>query len=214
VALFDSNIGLILQAVGEFDLSLRFLQKALELHTRFFGDKSLKVAMSYHLVARAYSCKGDFRTALNHEKEAYTIYKGTLGEEHERTRESSECLKHLTQQAVKFQKTMNDIYKGETAVNIPPLQIQTPTLANVLETLNLINGIVFVHISQEDIEKFREEMLRRQQQSNDDEKTDASKTGDDKAIEDVPKENNNVDKDSPAAAVAAEVEEEAEVASR
>jgi protein TIF31 len=34
IALFDSNVGLILQAVGEFDLSLRFLQKALELNTK------------------------------------------------------------------------------------------------------------------------------------------------------------------------------------
>ena len=31
--------------------------------------------MSYHLIARTYSCKGDFRTALQNEKEAYTIYK-------------------------------------------------------------------------------------------------------------------------------------------
>ena len=42
---------------------------------RFYGAKSLKVAMSYHLVARAFSCKGDFRTALQHEKEAFGIYK-------------------------------------------------------------------------------------------------------------------------------------------
>ena len=30
----QSNIGLILHAVGEYDLSLRFLQKALELNTK------------------------------------------------------------------------------------------------------------------------------------------------------------------------------------
>lgn len=42
---------------------------------RFFGARSLKVAMSYHLVARTHSCKGDFRTALQNEKEAYAIYK-------------------------------------------------------------------------------------------------------------------------------------------
>jgi len=179
VALFDSNIGLILHAVGEFDLSLRFLQKALELNTKFFGPRSLKVAMSYHLVARAYSCKGDFRTALQNEKEAYTVYKQLLGEEHDRTKESSECLRHLTQQAVKFQKTMNEIYKGDKAVSIPPIQIHTPSLQNVLDTLNLINGIVFLHISQEDIDKFREEMVRRQHQQND--KTE--KSGKDKAIE-------------------------------
>ncbi len=69
-----------------------------------------------------------------------------LGEDHERTKESSDCLKHLTQQAVKFQKTMNEIYKGEKGVAIPPLQINPPSLPAVLDTLNLINGIVFLHI--------------------------------------------------------------------
>ena len=43
--------------------------------SRFFGANSLKVAMGHHLVARAQSCRGDFRTALNHEKEAYNVYK-------------------------------------------------------------------------------------------------------------------------------------------
>jgi len=95
-------------------------------------------------------------------RKAYSIYKQLLGEEHERTNESSECLKHLTQQAVKFQKTMNQLSKGEKVNSISPLQIQTPSMANVLETLNLINGIVFVHISSEDIERFREEMVRHQ----------------------------------------------------
>ena len=52
--------------------------KLCSLSCRFFGPKSLKVAMSFHLVARAHACKGDFRTGLNNEKEAYTIYKGTV----------------------------------------------------------------------------------------------------------------------------------------
>ncbi|CAH1800862.1 unnamed protein product [Owenia fusiformis] len=164
VALFDSNIGLILHAVGEYELSLRFLDKALELNTKFFGAKSLKVAMSFHLVARAHSCRGDFRTALQNEKEAYAIYKTKLGEEHDRTKESSECLKHLTQQAVVFQKKMNEISKGEKSVSFPPIQIATPSLMNVLETLNVINGIVFLHIRPEDIEKFKLDMSQHAKQ--------------------------------------------------
>ena len=47
-----------------------------------------------------------------------------LGEEHDRTKESSECLKHLTQQAVKFQKTMNELYRGEKGITIPPIQVR------------------------------------------------------------------------------------------
>jgi len=40
----------------------------------------------------------------------------------ERTKETSECHKHLTQQAVKFQKTMNQLSKGEKIIYLPPLQ--------------------------------------------------------------------------------------------
>ncbi|KAJ8927906.1 hypothetical protein NQ314_019536 [Rhamnusium bicolor] len=148
VALLDSNISLILHAVGEYDLSLRFLEKALALNIKYYGAKSLKVAVNYHLVARTQSCMGNFRSALNNEKEAYAIYKQQLGENHEKTKESSECLKHLTQQAVVLQKKMNEIYTGKNGASLPPIQIQPPSMGSVLDMLNVINGILFVQIRQ------------------------------------------------------------------
>lgn len=162
VALLDSNISLILHAVGEYELSLRFLEKALALNIKYYGSKSLKVAVSYHLVARTQSCMGNFRLALNNEKEAYAIYKQQLGENHEKTKESSECLKHLTQQAVVLQKKMNEIYNGKNGAALPPIQIHQPSMGSVLEMLNVINGILFVQISQEDIENFKAEIEKRQ----------------------------------------------------
>ncbi|XP_073981757.1 clustered mitochondria protein homolog isoform X2 [Rhodnius prolixus] len=146
MALLDSNISLILHAVGEYELSLRFLEKALELNMKYFGPKSLKVAVSYHLVARTQSCMGDFRSALNSEKETYAIYKQQLGEDHEKTKESSECLRHLTHQAVVLQKKMNEIYTGKPGAGLPPIQIQPPSMGSVLDMLNVINGILFVQI--------------------------------------------------------------------
>lgn len=71
----QSNIALILHAAGEFRHSVRFLEHALALNIKYYGEKSLKVAVSYHLVARTQSCMGDFRSALNSEKETYAIYK-------------------------------------------------------------------------------------------------------------------------------------------
>jgi protein TIF31 len=162
VALLDSNISLILHAVGEYDLSLRFLEKALALNIKYYGAKSLKVAVTYHLVARTQSCTGNFRNALANEKEAYAIYKQQLGENHEKTKESSECLKHLTQQAVVLQKKMNEIYTGKNGASLPPIQIQPPSMSSVLDMLNVINGILFVQISQEDIENFKAEIEKRQ----------------------------------------------------
>jgi len=162
LALIDSNIGLILHAVGEYDISLRFLEKALQLNLTYHGPKSLKVAVSYHLVARTQSCMGDFRSALTNEKETFTIYKTQLGDEHDKTKESGECLRHLTQQAVVLQKKMNDIYQGKTKAGLPPIQIQPPSMGSVLDMLNIINGILFVQISQQDIENFKKEYEMRQ----------------------------------------------------
>merc|ERR1711902_460419 len=164
LALIDSNIGLILHAVGEYDISLRFLEKALELNIRFHGAKSLKVAVSYHLVARTQSCMGDFRSALQNERETFAIYKSQLGDEHDKTKESSECLKHLTQQAVVLQKKMNEIYTGKSkTATLPPIQIQAPSMTSVLDMLNIINGILFVQINPRDIENLKVEFEKRQQ---------------------------------------------------
>ncbi|XP_012523239.1 clustered mitochondria protein homolog [Monomorium pharaonis] len=164
VALLDSNISLILHAVGEYELSLRFLEHALALNLRYHGPHSLKVAVSYHLVARTQSCMGDFRAALNNEKETYAIYKQLLGEEHEKTKESSDCLRHLTQQAVVLQKKMNEIYTGKSGISLPPIQVQPPSMGSVLDMLNVINGILFVQISQQDIDNFKAEIEKRQKE--------------------------------------------------
>lgn len=64
---------------------------------------------------------------------------------------------------------MNELYQGRlgagvptTGLPLPPIQIQPPSMGSVLDMLNVINGILFVQISPQDIEAFREEMERRQ----------------------------------------------------
>uniref|UniRef100_A0A8C3GPU9 Clustered mitochondria protein homolog n=1 Tax=Cairina moschata TaxID=8855 RepID=A0A8C3GPU9_CAIMO len=163
MALLDNNIGLVLHGVMEYDLSLRFLENALAISSKYHGSKSLKVALSHHLVARVYESKAEFRSALQHEKEGYTIYKNQLGEHHEKTKESSEYLKYLTQQAVALQRTMNEIYKNGSNANIMPLKFTAPSMASILEQLNIINGILFIPLSQKDLENLKAEVQRRQQ---------------------------------------------------
>uniref|UniRef100_A0A8C9R2N7 Clustered mitochondria protein homolog n=1 Tax=Scleropages formosus TaxID=113540 RepID=A0A8C9R2N7_SCLFO len=166
MALLDSNIGLVLHGVMEYDLSLRFLENALLINSKYHGPRSLKVALSHHLVARVYESKAEFRSALQHEKEGYTIYKNQVGEAHEKTKESSEYLKYLTQQAVALQRTMNEIYKNGSNASIMPLKFTAPSMASVLEQLNLTynlkNDYVFVK-NQKDLENLKAEVQRRQQ---------------------------------------------------
>lgn len=142
MAILDSNIGLILHAVCEYDLSLRFLKNALKLNINFFGSKHMKVAINYHLVARTQSCLADFRGALQNEKETFAIYRQVLGSEHEKTKESGECLRHLTQQAVVMAKKLNEMNQGSPNPFIPPVNIQRPSMSSVIEMLNIINGII------------------------------------------------------------------------
>ncbi|CAN9511615.1 unnamed protein product [Ophioblennius macclurei] len=163
MALLDNNIGLVLHGVMEYDLSLRFLENALSINSKYHGARSLKVALSHHLVARVYESKAEFRSALQHEKEGYTIYKNQMGEAHEKTKESSEYLKYLTQQAVALQRTMNEIYKNGSNASIMPLKFTAPSMASVLEQLNIINGIIFIPLSQKDLENLKAEVQRRQQ---------------------------------------------------
>jgi protein TIF31 len=39
--------------------------------------------------------------------------------------------------------------KGKTKGGLPPIQIQPPSMGSVLDMLNIINGILFVQISQQ-----------------------------------------------------------------
>ena len=155
--------GLILQAANEYEPALKFLENGLEISRKYFGAKSMKTALSFHLLARLQSCRGDFRTALMNERETYQIYKALLGEEHERTKESAQVLKHLTEQAVLLQKKMNEMYKGEK-VSFQPIQIQPPSLQTVLAMLNIINGIIFLGPShEEELERIRIELSKYHQ---------------------------------------------------
>uniref|UniRef100_A0A8B9H225 Clustered mitochondria protein homolog n=1 Tax=Astyanax mexicanus TaxID=7994 RepID=A0A8B9H225_ASTMX len=144
MASLDSKIGLVLHGVLECDLALKFLESALALTSKYQGPNSLKVAQSHHLLAKVYESKGEFRSALKHEKERYMIYRSQVGDAHEKTCESSEYLKHLTNQAVILQRTMNIIYKNSAGGNIAPLKLTTPSQSWIVEQLNLVTGIVLI----------------------------------------------------------------------
>ena len=96
----------MLHSQREFDLSLKFLERALNVHLKYYGPESLQTGTVHHLVARAHSCIGDYRAAVTNEKTTYGIYKKLFGEENPRTKESSDFLNQTTHRAVKLQKTV------------------------------------------------------------------------------------------------------------
>uniref|UniRef100_A0A3Q0SQI9 Clustered mitochondria homolog n=1 Tax=Amphilophus citrinellus TaxID=61819 RepID=A0A3Q0SQI9_AMPCI len=157
VALLDSMLGLVLHGLMEYELSLKFLQNALTLTSKYHGATSLKYAHSHHLLATVHESKGEFRSALHHEKEAYSIYKSQVGENHNNTKESLEYLKSLTQQAVILQKAINQIYSNTPSACIPPPKFSTPSLPAILQQLNLTCGIILIPLSAKEIDDLQAE---------------------------------------------------------
>ncbi|XP_040908418.1 clustered mitochondria protein homolog isoform X2 [Toxotes jaculatrix] len=162
VALLDSMLGLVLHGLMEHELSLKFLQNALNLTSKYCGATSLRHAHSHHLLATVYETKGEFRSALQHEKEAYAIYKSQVGENHDSTKESSEYLKSLTQQAVVLQKAINHLYSNTPSACIPPPKFSTPGLPAILQQLNLTCGIILIPLSAKEVADLRTEIKRNE----------------------------------------------------
>lgn len=103
----------MLHSQREFDLSLKFLKRALNVHLKYYGPESMQTATVHHLVARAQCCIGDYRAAVTSEKATYGIYKKMFGDENPRTKESSEFLNQTTHRAVKLQKTVCFLYYSQ-----------------------------------------------------------------------------------------------------
>ncbi|KAL5970957.1 Protein clueles [Taenia solium] len=162
IAQIDVNISLMLHAVEEYDTSITFLENALKLNKIFYGEKSLKEAFNAHLLSRTHAYRGDFRSALDCEKRRYAIYLERFGENSEYTRDSNECLHTLTQQAVnvarQLQKPLgasrnmevlngNGKTKKMAATFGLGQTLPTPNFVTILDTLNRVNGIFYVHLN-------------------------------------------------------------------
>ncbi|XP_003737643.1 clustered mitochondria protein homolog [Galendromus occidentalis] len=191
MATLDANIGLVLFAMQQYDLALSFLEHSLRLNIQFHGEKSLKTALSYHLVAEAQSCLGDFRSGLKNEKETYAIYRAILGDNQDNTKESAEFLRHLTQQAVQLQKQINKLSDSANMPKnankvIPPINVAPIPMGRVLDWLNKINGIIYFRISHADIEALRVEFTKRTPE-NEEQPIEGS------IIEEIAKSNKNAD---------------------
>jgi len=109
MATFDTNIGLMLHNQREFSLACKYLEHSKDMQLKYHGANSLHTATSHHLVARVLSALGNYKGALNNEKATYAIYEKHFGSEDTRTKESSEALNTILNQAVMLQKTLKDI---------------------------------------------------------------------------------------------------------
>ncbi|KAI6646601.1 Clustered mitochondria protein-like protein isoform X3 [Oopsacas minuta] len=125
MATIDLNIGYTYHSVGENKRAVKYLENVIRLQDIFYGSQHVQTGMTRHLLSKAYSLAGEYRQAIQQEKQAYNTFKEKYGEDSEKTKVISAGLSDLTQKAVLFEKlqhaTRKEIYditgssNGDTA---------------------------------------------------------------------------------------------------
>ncbi|XP_071338904.1 clustered mitochondria protein homolog [Trachinotus anak] len=133
-ATLDSCLGLVLTG----DQTGQYLKNALRLNTSFFGPTDLHTALTHHLLAQWMCSRGDYRSAMTHEKEALTAFTSLFGEDHPQTRCSKEFLCTITKQAVQVERSLRQAGADCTEQTVECL---TPTTETILEQMVLVTGI-------------------------------------------------------------------------
>ena len=83
---------------------LEYLMKSLDIGMNIYGKDSLQVSSTYELLTRVYHQQNQFKKALASQRNAFMIFKSTLGEEQEQTKSSVSIMKTLTAKAVEAAK--------------------------------------------------------------------------------------------------------------
>ncbi|XP_040898738.1 clustered mitochondria protein homolog [Toxotes jaculatrix] len=133
-ATLDSCLGLVLTG----DQTGQFLKNALRLNISFFGPTDLHTALNQHLLAQWMCSKGDYRSAMTHEKEAFSAFTSLFGEDHPQTRCSKEFLCIITKQAVQVERSLRQAAADCTEQTVECL---SPTTDTILEQMVLMTGI-------------------------------------------------------------------------
>ncbi|CAN9513275.1 unnamed protein product [Ophioblennius macclurei] len=153
MAILDSCLGLVLTEENNG----KFLKNALRLNTSFFGPTHLHTALSQHLLAQWMCSKGDYRSAMTHEKEALAAYTALFGEENAQTKSSKDFLSVITKQAVKVERTLR-----QAGAESPEQTVEciNPTPDSIVEQMVMATGIR--RITQSDkFEEYKQKHLER-----------------------------------------------------
>ena len=104
MATIDLNIGYTYHSVGENKRAIKYLENVIKLQDVFYGPQHVQTGMTRHLLSKACSLAGEYRQAIQQEKQAYHTFKEKYGEDSEKTKVISAGLSDLTQKAVLFEK--------------------------------------------------------------------------------------------------------------
>ncbi|KAJ2614702.1 Intracellular distribution of mitochondria [Coemansia sp. RSA 1365] len=104
LATAHNNIGVMLQSLNLYEDALRFFKSCVEIRVRLLGEKHVLVANAQHSLAKALALTGEFKEAVQVERQAHRFFKDSFGDQDPRTQETGDWLSELTLNAVRTAK--------------------------------------------------------------------------------------------------------------
>ncbi|KAJ2016522.1 Intracellular distribution of mitochondria [Coemansia sp. S680] len=99
-----NNIAVMLQSLRLYDDSLRFFRACLDVRVEHLGADHVLVAGAQHSLAKVYAVTGDFKSAVQVERDAHMFFSSKFGDDDPRSKETGEWLAELTFNAVRTAK--------------------------------------------------------------------------------------------------------------
>ncbi|KAJ2689373.1 Intracellular distribution of mitochondria [Coemansia spiralis] len=99
-----NNIAVMLQSLRLYEESLRFFRACLDVRVAVLGTEHVLVAGAQHSLAKVYAVTGDFKAAVQVERDAHMYFSSKFGDDDPRTKETGEWLAELTFNAVRTAK--------------------------------------------------------------------------------------------------------------
>ncbi|KAJ1993839.1 Intracellular distribution of mitochondria [Coemansia spiralis] len=121
LATAHNNIGVMLQSLRQYEDALKFFKSCLDIRVKLLGTEHVLVANAQHSLAKAYAIVGDFKLAVQTERDAHKFFSEKYGSEDPRTKETAEWLAELTFNAVrkaKLSKAAQDKLREVAASNL------------------------------------------------------------------------------------------------
>ncbi|CAF4962912.1 unnamed protein product [Rotaria sp. Silwood1] len=141
IAICYYALGLVASAKGDFDLSLEWHYKSVEMIIRTLGPNNPSLANSYNSIGVVYRQKGNNQQALESYNKALTIYQRIYGEDHPRV---AACLNNMANiynevkdfsEALRCHQMALHIFEQHRPIDHPDLGIAHNSIGSVYGSL-------------------------------------------------------------------------------
>ena len=145
----NNQLGLALDAAGQYDQALEYHQKSLAIYLKQLGPDHPDVATSYNNIGTLHYANGEYDHALEYYQKSLAIWLKQLGADHPKVATNYNNIGMVLRVKGEYDKAL-EYYQKSLAIKLKQLGMDHPKVANSY------NNIAFVYEAKKDLPKAKE----------------------------------------------------------